>query len=91
MTQLCHRWHRREYEVAVDDDGWQRDDAKFNRMIELTSTEYERIRGHPRRFIVLPGHELPEIEEVVETADGYVVVEKRGAAGRHAAAEDPRG
>lgn len=66
-------------------------DTDCNRMIELTSTEYERIRANPRRFVVLPGHEQPEIEEVVETAEGYVVVEKRGAAGRQATAEDPRG
>jgi hypothetical protein len=65
-------------------------DAECNRMIELTPAEYEDIRAHPRRFIVLPGHERPEIEDVVEVRGGYVVVEKRGSAGRQAADEDPR-
>jgi hypothetical protein len=27
--------------------------------------------------VVLPGHELPEVERVIEEADGYIVVEKR--------------
>jgi len=55
-----------------------------NRMLELTPAEYERVRAHPRRFVVLPGHERPDIEVVVETQPGYVVVEKRPEVGRAA-------
>jgi hypothetical protein len=60
------------------------------RLIELTAAEYERIRAHPRRFLVAPGHELPEAENVVERGEGYIVVEKRGAAATVAEATDPR-
>jgi hypothetical protein len=28
-----------------------------SRLVELTSKEYERIRAHPRRFVVAPGHD----------------------------------
>jgi hypothetical protein len=48
--------------------------------IELTMDEYEAIREHPARFPVLPGHELPDVEKVVETHERYLVVEKQGAA-----------
>ncbi len=61
-----------------------------NRMVELTPREYERIRDNPRHFIVVAGHQHPELEIVVEQRPGYVVVEKLGAAGRSAEAEDPR-
>lgn len=61
-----------------------------NKLILLTLLEYERVRADPRRFIVLAGHELPELETVVETADGYVVVQKVGAAAELARATDPR-
>lgn len=44
--------------------------------IELSRDEYERIRGHERWFFVLPGHEQPEIETIVERRDEYCVVEK---------------
>lgn len=27
-----------------------------NRLVELTVRQYEQIRSHPRRFVVLPGH-----------------------------------
>ena len=30
-----------------------------SRLIELTATEYERIREHPRRFFVAPDHQVP--------------------------------
>jgi hypothetical protein len=62
-----------------------------NGMLELTVREYERIRSHPRRFVVLPGHEIADAEEVVQTRPGYVVVEKRDQAGEVAEATDPRG
>jgi hypothetical protein len=61
-----------------------------NALVPLTPQEYERIRAHPRRFVLLPGHELEDIETVVENTAGYVVVEKRAEAGREAAASDPR-
>lgn len=61
-----------------------------NAMIDLTPALYERVRTHPRRFIVVPGHELPEHETVVERGEHYVVVEKQGHAGDLAEATDPR-
>ena len=36
------------------------------------------------------GHELLELEAVIETGPGYVVIEKTDAAGRLAASSDPR-
>ena len=61
-----------------------------NGLVSLTPREYERVRSEPRRFVVLPGHEVPEVETVVSKGDGYVVVEKRDEAGRLAEASDPR-
>jgi hypothetical protein len=58
--------------------------------ISLTVDEYEAIRAHPARFPVLPGHELPEVEEVVEVNERYLVVEKRGSAKALAIAHNPR-
>lgn len=60
------------------------------RMLSLVIAEYEAVRAHPRRFIVAPGHERPEVEFVVAERPGYVVVEKRDQAGRRAEENDPR-
>jgi hypothetical protein len=62
-----------------------------NALIELSVREYEDVRAHPKRFVVLPGHELHEVETVVETRSGYVIVEKRDLAGEVAEQHDPRG
>lgn len=60
------------------------------RILELTVEAYEGVRAHPRRFIVADGHEQPAVEDVVERAPGYLVVEKRDEAGEVAEATDPR-
>ena len=52
---------------------------------------YERTRGNSARFIVVPGHEIGDVEMVVETYDEFVVVEKtRAEAIRLAAQTDSR-
>ncbi len=55
-----------------------------NLLIGLKPAEYQEVRRNSRRFFVAPGHELPEVETVVETRGDYVVVEKRAEAGRMA-------
>ena len=62
-----------------------------NRLIELTVREYEDVRANPRRFVVLPGHEVPDVETVVEARPGYVIVEKQNHAGEVAEEHDRRG
>ncbi len=62
-----------------------------NQLIELTVREYEEIRANPRRFVVLPGHEFPDVETLVESRDGYVIVEKLDQAAEVAERHDPRG
>lgn len=61
-----------------------------NTLVEMTVAEYEQVRTNPARFLVIPGHHVPDAESVVETAGGYVIVEKRGEAGRVAEQTDPR-
>jgi hypothetical protein len=58
--------------------------------IKMSMAEYERIRSSPTHFPVVVGHDFPEVERVVEASDGYVVVEKKGAAAEVAAKLDPR-
>ena len=48
-----------------------------NSTVELTISAYEGVRSGFDRFLVLPGHELEEIEDVVERHDDYLVVAKR--------------
>ncbi len=45
--------------------------------VELAIEEYESVRSGFERFLVLPGHEIEEIEDVVECHETYLVVAKR--------------
>ena len=58
--------------------------------IELAISEYESLRTHSRRFVLLPGHEDDHVEQVVRTTDGYLVVENFGVAAEIAERTDPR-
>jgi hypothetical protein len=60
-------------------------------LIELSVNDYERVRENPLHFIVLPGHERPEVEIVIDSRPGYMVVQKIDQAGETAIATDPRG
>jgi hypothetical protein len=61
------------------------------RLIAITVPEYEGVRADPRRFAMVRDHVLPDIEQVVDETDRFVVVAKReGTPAEVAAAEDPR-
>ncbi|TMK40888.1 MAG: hypothetical protein E6G56_05700 [Actinobacteria bacterium] len=45
--------------------------------VGLTLDEYLAVRSDRRRFLIVPGHQVDEVEQVVERHDGYWVVEKR--------------
>jgi hypothetical protein len=44
--------------------------------VPLTADEYERVRSDPVEFFVKPGHEIPDVEEVVEAHDRFLLVRK---------------
>jgi hypothetical protein len=66
-------------------------DADCVRRISMTRAEYEQLRSDPQQFAVHPGHEYPEVEEVVERRSGYDIVAKnKGIPERIAERTDPR-
>jgi hypothetical protein len=46
--------------------------------VDVALPEYERIRADGALFFVRPGHETPDVEDVVERGDGWDVVRKKG-------------
>jgi hypothetical protein len=65
--------------------------ATCDRMIAITTPEYERVRSDPRWFAVLREHVVPEAEVVLEEHDRFVVVVKReGTPAEVAQQQDPR-
>ena len=65
------------------------------RTIRLPVSEYEAIRSDPRRFVVISGHEVCEVEgeevaRIVARAPEYTIMEKVRAAGDEAERLDSR-
>jgi hypothetical protein len=61
-----------------------------NQLVELTVRAYEEVRANPRRFVVVPGHEFDDVETVIESRPGYIIVEKLDQAAEVAERHDPR-
>jgi hypothetical protein len=62
-----------------------------DQVIELSVGEYEQVRAHPRRFVLVAGDEVPAEDTLVVSGAGWVVVETRDLAGAVAEETDPRG
>ena len=59
--------------------------------IALSREAYERTRSNSAQFIIKPGHEAADIEEIIATEAEYVVVEKHeGEPAGMAQKTDPR-
>ena len=44
--------------------------------LSITYEEYERVRKDPRRFVIAPGHDIPDVETVLEKHDEFHIIEK---------------
>ena len=56
-------------------------------LVSMTVGQYEHVRSDNDRFAVVPGHQDDAIERVVESGDGYVIVDKLPAAERFVGAD----
>jgi hypothetical protein len=65
-------------------------DTCFERVV-LTRAEYEEVRSHPARFVVVPGHQDETAGEVVvEPRSRYTIVEKQADGRAVAERTNPR-
>jgi hypothetical protein len=58
------------------------DDPACGRAIEIAVAEYEHAVAPVDRFVVVPGHEDPAVEVVVERSERYFIVSKPDLARR---------
>jgi hypothetical protein len=66
-------------------------DERCMEPIQLTLGDYERVRSDPRWFVVIRGHERPEVEFTAwDIGERILVVQKTDEVGDAAIAEDPR-
>jgi hypothetical protein len=51
--------------------------AGCSQMVKLPLEAYQRAHEADDRFVVLPGHEDPEVERVLDRHDDWLVIEKK--------------
>ena len=80
-----------DYEVPEFEIVCECGDLNCTDRIQVTHAAYEALRSESHQFAVIPGHEIPDVEDVVRRCDGYDVVRKRrGVPELVAKATDPR-
>lgn len=66
-------------------------DGACTERLEIPTPAYERVRSNSRDYVIAKGHEIPDVESVVEQAESYDVVRKREGTSSELARElDPR-
>ena len=84
-------WEERSRLEAVELYFCECADPACAQKVRLRGSDYERVRSDPTHFFVVPGHEVADVETVLESHPDWVLVEKEEAAARDAAEEtDPR-
>jgi hypothetical protein len=64
--------------------------APCEERVNITAATYERVRADPTTFVLLPGHGIAIVEDVIERGDGFLIARNIGRAADIARAADPR-
>jgi hypothetical protein len=65
------------------------EDEHCTEVLLLRRSDYEDVRAHPRRFIVVPGHQEDD-DQLIRGETDLAVIEKHGEEGRLVEQQDPR-
>lgn len=52
-------------------------DRSCDELVHLELDKYEEVRRDSRRFVIVPGHDIKGVEDVIEHGERYAVVQKR--------------
>jgi hypothetical protein len=65
-------------------------DPECRQKVPLHEADYERVRSNSEHFFVVPGHEVVDIETVIESHEEWIVLEKAPEVREIVEATDPR-
>jgi hypothetical protein len=65
-------------------------DEQCREKVSLRNADYEKVRSDSRHFLIALGHEVPDIETVIEKHEGWAVIEKNPEVTEIVESLDPR-
>jgi hypothetical protein len=84
-------WEERDRLEAIELYFCECADPTCTQKVRLGGPDYERVRSDPTHFFVVRGHEVADVETVLESHPDWVLVEKAESEARDVAEErDPR-
>jgi hypothetical protein len=83
-------WEERDRDDATELYFCECADTECNEKVRLRAADYERVRSNSSHFFVVPGHEIPDVETVIESHEDWVVVKKNPEVREIAEETDPR-
>jgi hypothetical protein len=69
-------WEEQHRSSAVESYFCECADSECREHVDLGQADYERVRSDSRRFVIVPGHEVPDLETVIERNEGWAIIEK---------------
>jgi hypothetical protein len=89
-NERARAWDERHSDSEVASYFCECAQTKCRERVRLGEADYERIRSDSRRFVIVPGHELPDLETVIEQNEGWAIIEKAPEVAPTVEALDPR-
>jgi hypothetical protein len=83
-------WEERHAQAETELYYCECDDLSCHEKVDLRHSDYERVRADSSCFLVVQGHEDPEIETVVETQGPWAIVRKEPELADEERRLDPR-
>jgi hypothetical protein len=65
-------------------------DPECRKKVPLRESDYERVRSKSGHFFIVPGHELTDVETLIESHEAWAVIEKDPEVSEIVEATNPR-
>ena len=65
-------------------------DDDCRQKVSLRRPDYEKVRSNSRHFLIVVGHEVPDVETVIEKHGDWAVIEKNPEVAETVESLDPR-
>ena len=84
------KWEERQRADARELYFCECGNAECREKVELVKADYERARSDSSTFFVVPGHEIRDLEAVIEQREDWVLVRKSPEVREQVESSDPR-